>query len=175
MRKPLRGRLSVRDRIESNNRAFRAWGAAFNKPDVAERLVTPLPPKRDRIKRPVDGRPVGPTEHQEQSAVVSWWWRAHAGYQIPPFALFAIPNGGARDVITGSRLKAEGVRRGTPDLMLAAARGPHHGLFIEMKVGDNKPSSEQSAFLEYLIASGYKAVVHYSAEAAIHELKEYLA
>jgi hypothetical protein len=82
-------------------------------------LQQPIKPKRE-VRRPVDGKPVGPTEHQEQATVVSWWALQHQVYELPVFALYAIPNGGARDVITGSRLKAEGVRRGTPDLCLAA-------------------------------------------------------
>jgi hypothetical protein len=117
----------------------------------------------------------GPSEHQEQCAVIAWWRLQHQRYALPELALFAIPNGGARDVITGSRLKAEGVRRGSPDLMLAWPAAGAHGLFIEMKVGSNKTSEEQRLFLEHLSLSGYRAVVHWSADDAIAEIKEYLA
>lgn len=47
--------------------------------------------------------------------------------------LFAIPNGGLRDRITASRLKAEGVKAGVPDLMLPVSRGGYCGQFIELK------------------------------------------
>ena len=57
-----RGRLTHRERVESSNRGLRAWGAMFGKPEVAEHLVTELPPKRDRVKRPVDGKPAVPLE-----------------------------------------------------------------------------------------------------------------
>lgn len=136
---------------------------------------TQLPPKRNRIKRPVDGQPVGPTEHQEQCAVIQWWRSAYPTYNVPEFALFAVPNGGARDAITGARLKAEGVRRGALDLILAIPSAAYAGLFIELKVRDNQPSDQQKAFVEYFNGAGYKAVVHWSADAAIEEIKEYLA
>lgn len=36
--------------------------------------------------------------------------------------LFAIPDGGRRDAVTGAHLKAEGVRAGVPDMFLAVPR-----------------------------------------------------
>lgn len=132
-----------------------------------------LPPKRV-IRRPVDGRRVHASEHQEQSAVISWWFRVHQKYGLPVFALFAVPNGGARDVITGANLKAEGVRKGALDLILAKPVAAHHGLFIEMKVGDNKPSEDQEEFIAYLDSVGYKTAVHWNAGTAIKEIEGYL-
>jgi hypothetical protein len=172
MAKPFR---SDRERKIAINSAFRAWGAAFGKPEVAERLQQPIKPKRE-VRRPVDGKPVGPTEHQEQATVVSWWALQHQVYELPVIALYAAPNGGARDVITGARLKAEGVRRGTPDLCLAAARGAHHGLYIEMKAQHGgRESDEQRAFQLYLTTAGYRCEFCYGADAAIALIKEYLA
>jgi hypothetical protein len=46
VRKLRRGRLTRLERIESVNRGLRGWGAMFGKPEVAERLCTPLPAKR---------------------------------------------------------------------------------------------------------------------------------
>src|SRR5258706_12086600 len=91
-----------------------------------------------------------PSEHQSQAAVISWWALACNGYELPPFALFAIPNGGARDPITGSRLKQEGVRAGILDLMLAVKRGNFGGLFIEMKKLGHRPSPAQKEVMDYL-------------------------
>jgi hypothetical protein len=116
----------------------------------------------------------GPSEHQEQCAVIAWWRLNHKQYKLPEFALAAVPNGGARDVITGARLKAEGVRRGTLDLMLLWPASGRHGLFIEMKVGYNKPTPEQKDFIEHLLFAGYRAVVCWSADEAIAEIKNYL-
>lgn len=134
----------------------------------------PLPPKAHRIRR-ADGKPIQATEHQLQAALISWWWRECHAFALPVYALFAIPNGGARNPITGSNLKAEGVRRGTPDLMLAVPKCGAYGLFIEMKAGDNKPSPEQTEFLNFLEERGYRTTVQWTTEGAIVAIKEYLA
>jgi hypothetical protein len=116
-----------------------------------------------------------PSEHQSQCMVISWWRLACTGYQLPEFALFAIPNGGARDPITGSRLKAEGVRPGIPDLMLAVKRGDYGGLAIEMKKIGNQTNPTQKKVLAYLNHAGYAWDVCWTAEAAIATIKHYLA
>lgn len=168
-----------RERIEAINATFRLnammRGGTPEQMAIAEKFCTPLAPKRDRIVRPVDKRPVTRSEHQEQSDVVSWWGMACAGYGLPRIALFAIPNGGARDMITGARLKAEGVRRGVFDLCLTVARKQFHGLYIEMKVGSNKPSPEQQDFQKHLLAQGYQATVHWNSGDAIDAITAYLA
>lgn len=166
---------SYRELLESSQRNSDFYAAAADKPRIESKLLAALPPKRHKIRRPVDQRPLGPTEHQEQCAVISWWWLQHELYGLPVIALFAVPNGGARDPITGSRLKAEGVRAGALDLILAKPTAAYHGLFLEMKVGSNKPNDGQEKYLEYLNAAGYKATVHWSAESAIQAIKEYLA
>lgn len=131
-------------------------------------------PDLPRARAPNKPR-VGPSEHQEQVAVIQWWDVACHGYGLPVFSLFAVPNGGARDAITGSRLKAEGVRRGALDLILAKPMDQFHGLFIEMKVGINRLTDEQKEFTAYLLSVGYMASAHWSADSAITAIKEYLA
>lgn len=155
---------------------YNSWdrfnAASADKEAVDQRIIAP---KRERIRR-ADGKAIVPTEHQEQCAVIEWWWIAHGKYRLPPFALFACPNGGHRDAITGSLLKAEGVRPGTPDLILAAPTPAFSGLFVEMKKTDGaKPSPDQTAFLDYLLSAGYSASVHYGATSAIKEIEDYLS
>jgi hypothetical protein len=134
--------------------------------------VVPIPRRTRAPNKPRD--PTLATEHQEQTAVIQWWNLSCAKYGLPALALFAIPNGGARDYVTGAMLKAEGVRSGALDLILAKPATPFHGLFIEMKVGDNKPSPNQKEFIAYLQSVGYRAVVCYSAKVAISHIEEYL-
>jgi hypothetical protein len=70
--------------------------------------------------------------------------------------MFAVPNGGARSVRTGQRLKAEGVLAGVPDIFLAAPRGSSHGLFVEMKrVHGGTVSKPQKLVMARLMAAGY--------------------
>ena len=95
------------------------------------------------------------TEHELQKACIQVWdYDLHRRYGLPSFALFAIPNGGARNPIVGAKLKAEGVRRGVPDLCLAVPAIPGgdcaYALWMELKVGRNKLTPEQIALREWL-------------------------
>ena len=142
-------------------------------------LPSVLPARKPREPRQKRERSLTPSEHQSQAAVISWWALQHKAYGLPVFALFAIPNGGARDMITGARLKAEGVRPGIPDLMLAATDRPghpggHHGLFIEMKKPLNYPSTAQHDVITYLHEAGYMCKVAYSTDAAIAVIQGYI-
>ena len=113
------------------------------------------------------------SEHLEQKALIelcAWHAKSDPRYQL----IFAIPNGGHRHVAVASKLKAEGVRKGVPDLMLPVANPPYHGLFIEMKVKPNKPSAEQLIWIKQLTEQGYKAVVCYSWQDALATIKSYL-
>lgn len=109
---------------------------------------------KKRMARPVAD------EHQEQVALCGWWKLYSRGRGVPESLLFAIPNGGRRDAVTGARLKAEGVRAGIPDLFLAVPRGAWAGLFIEMKRRrGGRASPEQQAMHTCLAASGYRVSV----------------
>ena len=101
-------------------------------------------------------------EHTEQVTLMQWWALAHQQFGIPEQLLFAIPNGGQRNIIVASKLKAEGVRAGIPDLFLAVPRRNAHGLFIEMKKAKGGRTSEkQNAALDMLAEQGYTwAVCH---------------
>jgi hypothetical protein len=113
------------------------------------------------------------TEHRIQSGLFKWAKLAAAHH--PELALlFAIPNGGARDPITGAMLKAEGVKRGVPDLFLPAAAGPFHGLFLEMKTASGRLSPDQQQWQHGLIEQGYACVTAHSLEQAIDTLTRYL-
>lgn len=103
------------------------------------------------------------SEHNLQTAVFTW---ANSGYILDRFPelsmMFAIPNGGHRDVRVAQKLKREGVKAGVPDICLPVARGGYHGLFIEMKYGRNKPTADQETYLQFLASQGYLCAVCYS-------------
>ena len=91
------------------------------------------------------------SEHEEQKKLIKWWEMYSSSKGIPKELLFAIPNGGKRDVITANILKSEGVRPGVPDLFLAKESYCHAGLFIEMKKKKGGVvSDKQRAFAEIL-------------------------
>lgn len=111
-------------------------------------------------------KPVGITEHSEQAAVIQW--KNINLYRYPDLAwLLAVPNGaklpytknkfGKRFSPQAHRLLAEGLLPGVSDLFLPVPRWGFHGLWIEMKVGNNKPTPDQLAFMEAMNRYGYLA------------------
>ena len=63
-------------------------------------------------------------EHNLQIACVRWF-----RLQYPKHLIYAIPNGGRRNVAVAAKLKAEGVLPGVPDLHIPVAKGGFHGLY----------------------------------------------
>lgn len=111
------------------------------------------------------------TEHQIQSCFMQWChYQKHPAFKT----IFAIPNGGARHIITGKKLKAEGVKKGVPDICLAYSSKEHHGLFIEFKSEKGKLSDYQKDWITNLSMVGYKTAVCFSVDDAISEVEEYL-
>lgn len=115
-----------------------------------------------------------PSEHEEQVMLFHWAQLQSAKY--PPLALmFAIPNGGKRNVKTAVDLRAEGVKSGVCDIFLPCACGEHHGMFIEMKrIKGGALSAAQRDFISQIEKQGYKAVVCKGFEAAREEIVKYL-
>ena len=88
--------------------------------------------------------------------------------------LFAVPNGGARDAVTGARLKAEGVMAGVADLFLSIPNAQYHGLYIEIKTATGTQSKSQRIFQQRVEAMGYRYAVVRSFEQFVAEIREYL-
>lgn len=115
-------------------------------------------------------------ESQIQQAVIRWFALAHRGLGIAdPRLLMAIPNGGARNIVTATRLKAEGVRRGVPDLFLAHPTRWCAGLWIEMKAGKaGRVREEQKVMLSLLHSARYGVAVCRSFEEAVATIQDYV-
>lgn len=115
------------------------------------------------------------SEHDEQVNLIQWFRFKSELFGISEQLLFAIPNGGQRNIITASKLKAEGVKAGVPDLFLAYPNRRHCGLFIEMKRESNgRVSDAQKGFLKLLNETGYLAVVCKGWQAAADTIEQYL-
>lgn len=130
-----------------------------------------IPPKKG-----ISAKKLFPTEAEEQADVIRW--ATVQKIALPSLGLlFHVPNGGARHKATASRLKAEGVKAGVPDLCLPVPRGQYHGLWIEMKRqrgASVKVEPEQKWWIEQLQAQGYRAVICRGAEEAKQEILKYL-
>lgn len=113
------------------------------------------------------------SEGDEQEAVFEWATLNSGRYPELEF-MYHIPNEGKRTARHGAELKRQGLKRGVPDICLPAARGKYHGLYIEMKVGKNKPTDSQTRYLKFLAAQGYAPVVCYGADDAIKIIIQYL-
>jgi rhodanese-related sulfurtransferase len=116
-----------------------------------------------------------PTEHVEQKTLIDWC-ELHR-HRYPDLAwVYAIPNGGKRHKAVAGKLKAEGVRRGYPDIGLDVARGGFFGLRIELKrqVG-GRVTETQAAWITRLRQQGYFADVAEGWERASELLRWYVA
>jgi hypothetical protein len=119
------------------------------------------------------------SEHDEQVALFQWAEVAQG--TLPELALmFAIPNAGGytggykQNVRRVAAMKREGVKSGVPDICLPVARGPYHGLYIELKAGKNKATPSQLEWLEALARQRYFTTVCVGWEAARDVLAWYV-
>jgi len=117
-----------------------------------------------------------PDEHQEQVALMKW--ASLQAVTIPELELlYAVPNGGKRNVVIAMKLRAEGVKPGVPDLCLPVACKGKFGLYIEMKRRNARPSDvspEQQRWHERLAEQGYAVQVCKGWDEARHTILDYL-
>jgi hypothetical protein len=81
---------------------------------------------------------------------------------------------GGAEHYAGKLLKRMGVKKGVADFFLALPQNGKAGLWIELKVGSNKPSKEQQAFLNRKAERGYEAVWVRGTNAARDVIRNYL-
>ena len=105
-------------------------------------MITP-----DQLAKPA-------TEHGHQAALFCWLSRYR---EVCPETklIFAVPNGGERNMIVAAKLKAEGVKKGISDIMIPISKHGYHGFFLEMKKIGGKESKEQQEFGAQITKQGY--------------------
>ena len=114
------------------------------------------------------------TEHQHQSALFQWWKVVHHRYRLPEKALYHTPNEGKRSVYAAAKLKAEGMRTGLPDIVLAVPRGGYGALYIELKTQKGRPSQDQLEYIDILCSCGNVAMICRGWETAKAIIEAYL-
>lgn len=114
-------------------------------------------------------RSEGPSEHQIQKAVFQWLRTVH-----PKVVAYAIPNAARRSAAQAAYLKAEGLRAGMPDIVIAKACGGFHGLYIELKTKTGRLSDVQKETLFDLAREKYACAVSRSVDETIELITTYL-
>jgi hypothetical protein len=136
--------------------------------------LEPTVPKPGKIITPE--MIAGDSESSQQQALFAWAALSVGKYPALAY-MFAIPNGGMRDIRTATKLKAEGVKSGVLDIFLPLPKSRYisheetkmyHGCFIEMKLEKYRNrknggcSEEQIEFMEWAASAGYYCEVCYT-------------
>jgi hypothetical protein len=114
------------------------------------------------------------SEHDHQVSVIQWA-NIVSRSKYPELALlFAIPNAGAgAQSGQAGKMKAEGVKKGVPDLCLPVPKANYHGLFIEMKDLKKNARAEQMEWMAALSELGYCVALCRGVDEAMQVLKWY--
>lgn len=88
--------------------------------------------------------------------------------------LYAIPNGGLRDVKVAKKLQAEGVMPGIPDIHLPVSSDKFHSLYVEFKKAGGRLSPDQRDRIALLRENGNAVQVARSADEAEKIVSDYL-
>lgn len=150
-----KGRPSVSDQLRANDAATKFYAASAGK-TVPTHLLNNLPPKRDRVKRPVDGKPAAPLEREILADVLSalkrdprvgFVWRQSSGtFQE-----------GDRFISTGPK--------GMPDVLGILNGGRFFG--IEVKRPGREPDPRQAERIAHFKAIGAVSGYCWSVESAL--------
>jgi hypothetical protein len=103
------------------------------------------------------------SEHEIQKAIVQY-------LALKNLCYFAVPNGGHRHIVVASKLKAEGVRSGVPDIALIH-QGHYYG--IEVKTLKGRLSDSQKTMIQLIHDKGGLVGVVRSVKDTINLLKEW--
>lgn len=103
--------------------------------------------------------------------LVNWF---HHTYQDLAEDFMHIANERACSIQQGRLLKRMGVKAGTSDFFLAYPNDSYAGLWLELKVGNGKPSLAQIKFIERKKLRGYQATVAWGFEDAKEIIEVYL-
>src|SRR5262245_1913538 len=112
-------------------------------------------------------------ERPHQVALIKWVRAVQDAYPVLKL-LYAVPNGGDRNLRVARKLKAEGVLSGVSDLCLPAARRGYHGLYLEMKSEEGVATEEPKQFLRGVSAERYGAVIAQGMDEARETLEWYI-
>jgi hypothetical protein len=113
------------------------------------------------------------SEYDHQKMIFKWADAARIKY--PCLAYMHCSLNGVR-MARGQAVKAKmsGMKAGVPDIFLPFKTKDYSGLFIELKVGRNKPTEDQVKFLNYLTTQNFYCTVIYGAKDAVKCIESYI-
>lgn len=110
-------------------------------------------------------------ESQIQQGCIKWFRLQHSDLTK---VLISVPNGGKRNVITASILKAEGAISGVSDLLLLKSNSKYGCLCIEIKKPKGIQSDNQKEWQKVMESVGNKYVICHSLNEFMMEIEDYL-
>lgn len=111
---------------------------------------------------------------RDEHNIQAWIIRTAHMMRIPWIdLLYAIPNGGHRDIRVAAALKAEGVKAGVPDLHWPISRCGYNSLYLEVKTPHGRLSPNQKAMIARLEEAGNLVEVVRDVEHALNVLRQY--
>jgi VRR-NUC domain len=114
-------------------------------------------------------------KEEDEQASLFHWARAFSSKYPQLTVLYAVPNAGKRGPVARNHMLRTGLQAGVPDVCLPVPRGGYGALYIELKVGDNKPTEKQAAWIKSLAREGNYVAVCYSWEEARNVILGYLS
>lgn len=114
-----------------------------------------------------------PSEAQEQI-----WFFKYLKYSFPDIfnVSFHIPNQGYRCIKSAIILSHMGLKKGVPDVFVAAGRGGFHGIFLEFKRRfDSIPTLDQIKMMKLFSEKGYRCEVVFGFDHAVEVINQYLS
>ena len=119
--------------------------------------------KLEEKKRTAQRRKPRHIEESIQVACVKWF-----RLQYPNLVIFAVPNGGSRNLYEAKNMKESGTLAGVADLVIVGNGG--RVLFVEMKAGKNKQEDSQVLFQNKVEKLGHKYIICRSKEQFMKEV-----
>jgi hypothetical protein len=117
---------------------------------------------------------VYPSEFDQQCLVFQWaMWNLKKYPHLK--LLHSSLNGVKLSIGQAVKAKKSGMTKGIPDINLPFACLEYTQLYIEMKIGKNKLTSEQKELRDLLVMGGAFYSVAYSAKEAIDTIEKYVA
>ncbi len=120
-------------------------------------------------------KPRAQPEFQHQAALFTWARNPAVLAAHPELALLSSSlNGVKLTAAQAGKAKAAGMLKGEWDVRLPVARGPYHGLILEMKHGKNKLTPEQIEYGDAMVREGWNRAVCYDWTTAKEVIEWYL-